>query len=111
MAYSTYEYYTNEFHGSKIPRERYIFLSERAKEFIDSYCTCKIPTPCIEEVKKCECAICEVLNNFGIYEKQVASENESGASCNYFPDQQLEVCIYNQIKLYLMKFGYLSRVQ
>ena len=79
---ATYEYYTTTFYGTTIPQAEYNYFAERASDRIARYQPILPSSDGAQEaLKKCACAISEVLYNnakgskFG---KQIASESVNG---------------------------------
>ena len=91
--YADYDFYLNEYHGNAISHEDFPQLSERASDYIRGatrFISDKVDGVALKAVRKCACAIADVLLDEAIMtagafsgEQAVSSESVGGWSKSY----------------------------
>ena len=117
MAYATYEYYTNTYHGNILTQDQFNTLSERATDYISAYTYGRSDGTLTNEeetlVKKCTCAVSEVLSECGVSALSTgekSSERVGNWSVSYasggignMTGDIVNTVVLNKVRLYLWR--------
>lgn len=110
MAYANYDYYRDEYHGSKITEADYAQLSLQADAYIDALTFCRLRdgAAVTKWVQLAACAVADAIARYAVTDadaNNLKSESTDGYSVSYKDEQQLAVekmdAMYNAAGLYL----------
>lgn len=106
MAFTDYTFYREAYKGDRIEENRYEQLSERANEYLVGL-TLKTLDDQDVNIKKCECAIAEVLLEYN--ERSNVKSKSVGSISVAYNDKTLNESTGEVARKYLFAGGYLYR--